>query len=300
MEGRWKAGLLALLLWLSGCAQAEGTSAVQRECWCGTVAALFSEGGGSDRAEVLALETEEQGIVCFTLEAGTLYSRSDPTTGAEETLTREELYVGARVELDCRAEQSSARRPVLALRLIGGDIPLPEDSAAAAETAAAYANWSDAPEITACARNAEQLATSRQRHLPVYCFSSPEELQQFQQRFGGVLTMDQGYGDIPSFREAAAGYDADFFRENSLLLAYVTAGSGSLRFAVKSVDTEDGILCLHAEQLNAPQVMTMDMAGWFLLAAVPRSLAERCAGFDAVLDPLPAAQAAPQAAPNAG
>ena len=42
--------------------------------------------------------------------------------------------------------------------------------------------------------------------------------------------------------------------------------------------------CIHVEQTNNPEVVTEDMAGWFVTVAVPDSMVENCTEFDADLN----------------
>ena len=77
--------------------------------------------------------------------------------------------------------------------------------------------------------------------------------------------------------------DRAFFEENTLMLVYVTAYSGSYRFGVNSVSLDGGSFCIYVEQTNDPEVGTQDMAGWFITVAVPDSTVAGCTGFDAVL-----------------
>ena len=79
-------------------------------------------------------------------------------------------------------------------------------------------------------------------------------------------------------------YDEMFFAENTLMLVYVSANSGTYRFGVNSVSCGGSSFCIHVEQLNDPEVGTADMAGWFITAAVPDSMAASCSEFDADLN----------------
>ena len=157
-------------------------------------------------------------------------------------------------------------------------------AADAFETTVSYANWTDGEEIYFGALNREKMALGSVQHLPVYKFDTLDELEQFKAAFDGVLTLDGGYNEVPSFLDATAAYDEAFFAENALVLAYVAAGSGSYRFAVDSVYCDETAFCVYVRQTNDPEVVTMDMAGWFVTVAVPDSMVETCAEFDADLN----------------
>jgi len=147
----------------------------------------------------------------------------------------------------------------------------------------AWANWTEDGRIYAGALNGKLMIQSAIRHLPLYRLDTLSELERFRADFGDILTMDRGYGDVPSFDDATSDFDDAFFAEHSLMLAYMTAGSGSFRFAVDDVFCDGTDFCMYVTQTNHPEVYTADMAGWFVMAAVPDEAIESCTGFDAQL-----------------
>lgn len=78
-------------------------------------------------------------------------------------------------------------------------------------------------------------------------------------------------------------YDDSFFAEHTVLLAYVTAGSGSFRYGIRDVFRDDAALCLNVIQTNHPEAGTDDMAGWFMIAEVLDSDIANITEFDAIL-----------------
>lgn len=153
------------------------------------------------------------------------------------------------------------------------------------EAAVAYANYTDDPRLFAQALNAGALSEgSRERHLPIFRFGRREELDGFRKDFQDILTMDQGYDEVPSFDAVTQRYDASFFEDHVLLLVYVSAGSGSRRFGVSGTQLDGGELCVFVTQTNDPETETQDMCGWFITIAVGRETAAGCDGYDAVLD----------------
>ena len=92
-------------------------------------------------------------------------------------------------------------------------------------TKVAYANWTEDSRIFECL-NAETMYISSVRHLPVYKLDTEEDLQRFKETFKDILTLDYGYNEVPSFNEVTAGYDEEFFAKHTVILAYVTSGSG--------------------------------------------------------------------------
>ncbi len=154
----------------------------------------------------------------------------------------------------------------------------------ALDIAVSYANWTDAGEVYAGSLNREKMAVSIVQHLPIYRFSTLEELEQFKRTFGESLAMDSGYDEVPSFQETTADYDEAFFEENTLMLVYVGANSGSYRYGVDSVFCDGASFCIHVRRLNDPEAVTQDMAGWWITVAVPDSMIETCTAFDADLN----------------
>lgn len=158
-----------------------------------------------------------------------------------------------------------------------------EELPAEKEVTVSYANWTDSAELFLHSLNREKMAISSVQHLPIYKFDTKEELEQFKDAFSEELCFDSGYDEVLSFNDATAGYDDAFFAENTLFLVYVTANSGSLRFAVSDVFCDGEAYCIHVAQTNSPECVTDDMAGWFLTVAEPDSAVERCTQFDADL-----------------
>lgn len=258
------------------------------ECWPGTITDIFTEGGGADLAEIIQLEIKDRDPMYFTIAEHTEYLRYDSDTEETEAITREDLYVGAWVEIDCESYHNSDYHPIFTIKVMEHA----ENNAQAGEAlcaeafdiAVSYANWAEESEVYSHALNTGKMAISSVQHLPIYKFNTLEELEQFKVSFGEVLTMDSDYDEVPSFHEAAAKYDRAFWDENSLLLVYVGASSGTYRFGVNSVYCDGISLCVHVEQTNHPEVVTDDMAGWFITIAVPDHMVENCVEFDADLN----------------
>lgn len=149
------------------------------------------------------------------------------------------------------------------------------------ETTVSYANWSD--DFTFLGLNSDKMHISSVQHLPIYKLDTKQDLEHFKLSLGDVLSVDQSYDEIPSFNDATAKYDDAFFENNTLLVVYVPANSGSLRFGVDSVYCDAESVCVRVKQLNNPEVVTDDMAGWFLTVAIQDSTIRNCKSFDAYL-----------------
>lgn len=151
------------------------------------------------------------------------------------------------------------------------------------DIAVANTDWTDGSEIYLKALNTDKMTESSVLHLPIYKFDTLEELEQFKISFGKELDMEYGYDEVPSFNETTANYDETFFEENTLMLVYVSANSGSYRYGVNSVFCNGNSFCIHVEQLNNPEAVTCDMTGWFITVAVTDRMIEDCVEFDADL-----------------
>lgn len=124
-----------------------------------------------------------------------------------------------------------------------------------------YANWSDSDLIYTRSLNRDTMAISSVRHLPVYRLDTREDVDSFYHTFAPLYEMD-------GFLEVTGAYREDFFNDNSLILIYVSSGSGSYRFGVSEIKGDRETFNVVIEQLNFPEVVTDDMAGWFIIVEV--------------------------------
>lgn len=115
---------LVCMLGLIGCGQTKqippevDLDAPIRECWPGRITDIFTSGSGSDLAEVIKLEIKDHAPMYFTIVADTAYWRYDSDTEETEQITREDLYIGAWVEIDCESFHNSDYHPIFAVKLI--------------------------------------------------------------------------------------------------------------------------------------------------------------------------------------
>ena len=161
----------------------------------------------------------------------------------------------------------------------------PKENTLGVKTRVVYANWTEDGRIFSECLNPSAMAISSARHLPVYKFETKTDLDRFKESFQDVLTLDQGHDEVPSFNEIALSYDDNFFENHTVILAYVTASSGSYRFGIQEVVLDGSELCLNVVQVNHPEVGTADMAGWFVIAEVLDSDIAGVTVFDAKLIP---------------
>jgi hypothetical protein len=95
--------------------------------------------------------------------------------------------------------------------------------------------------------------------------------------------MDGSYDEIVSFNEATEKYNEEFFSNNSLILVYISAGSGSYRYDIKDIHLDGKSFMVNIEKTNNPEVFTCDMAGWFITVAISDSAVSNVLEFDAEL-----------------
>lgn len=136
------------------------------------------------------------------------------------------------------------------------------------------------------ALNEDRMTISSVLHFPIYKFDTLEELTQFKDSLEhpeSLSSRSYKYDEMPSFNEVTAKYDETFFSENTLLLVYVVASTGTYRFAVDTITGDGTGLCVHIAETTHAEVVTADMAGWFITVAVPDSAAATYTEFDAVL-----------------
>ena len=129
--------------------------------------------------------------------------------------------------------------------------------------------------------NPEYMYMDSVQHWPLFKFETVQEMLDFKTKYADTLMFESGYNEVPSFNHYAAEYDDAFFGDNTLLLCYVTASSGSYRFGVADISVREDTLCIYIRQLNHPQVCTADVQGWFVLVEVRKADIENCKHFDA-------------------
>ena len=121
----------------------------------------------------------------------------------------------------------------------------------------------------------------RPLHLPVFKVDTKEELDHLKDAFHGVLLLDQGFAEMPSFEAATASYGEAFFGEYSLILTYIT-GDSNLRYGIYDVSFDGSTLCLNVAQINHPETAGDGIAGWFIWVEVLDSQIAECESYDAV------------------
>ena len=155
-------------------------------------------------------------------------------------------------------------------------------------TTVSYAGWSDDKSISDGALNKNEInSESKDRHLPIFKMDTFSEFEQFKSDYGDVFAFDQKYNDVGSFNDVISKAQFDrkiFFKDNTLLLVYVRANSGSYRFGISAVNYDEEAVWVYVNQTNEPENISDDMAGWFIIISIPDSEVRNLTSFDAILE----------------
>ncbi len=128
--------------------------------------------------------------------------------------------------------------------------------------------------------NIDKMAISSVRHIPVMLIGSSAELNEFIEKGSAQYQFDQSYGETGAFSEITNEYNDVFFEENVLLVLFTTETSGSISHTIKDVRTEGDALSVLVTATE-PDIGTADMADWFLVVSLEKSVIEGCSSFDA-------------------
>ena len=151
------------------------------------------------------------------------------------------------------------------------------------KTNIAYVNWTGDNSIYVRGLNSVYLAVSSVQYLPIYKAETKAELDSFVSDFKDLLEFDREYDGYPSFNDIIADCDEKFFEDKFIVMVYVTAGSGSFRFAIDDVLYENGSMTVSVKQINNPEAYTDDMAGWIAVAELNKADFEDCTLYYAFL-----------------
>ena len=132
-------------------------------------------------------------------------------------------------------------------------------------------------------QNADKLGGGTELHYPVFRCETKAELEEFKALYEQIVLPIYSENLEPLEPEDQVGeYEEGFFAGRFLLIAYVEAESGSLRYGLRDVTAEGGQLCMNVVQTN-PVARTCDEAAWLVIAELPKSMLEGVTGFDARL-----------------
>ena len=147
----------------------------------------------------------------------------------------------------------------------------------------AYVGWTDSESVTKNVINQDKFVLSDYPRIPLYHISTLKELNDFNGQFVESLNLNSNYDGGPSFYDISAEFGSKFFEEREVFVAYVTSGSGSNRFGLTDVFVNNNALTLEVKQTNSPEVETDDMAGWFVVVDIPKTITSNFTEFDAIM-----------------
>ncbi len=157
--------------------------------------------------------------------------------------------------------------------------PPPSISLLSCETS--WVGWTGGERLQAFADNASEIGTDRS-HMPARVVTSAEALLAVREAFADVFQFAVKWDEFSSFDAKMGRYDDAFFEEYVLILIYVEANSGSYRFGVEGVYLDGDVVRATVKQLNAPEAVTDDMAGWMLAVPLAREGLPEKVGADAI------------------
>ena len=144
-----------------------------------------------------------------------------------------------------------------------------------------WVGYSGSAEFYFNALNRDKFDVDSIQHLAIFKFDSSTDLEQFKNDFADDFSFEQTRDDIQSFEMATKNIDDEYFKSDSLFIVYVPSISGSYRYKVENVTTKDENFTVYVKQANNPQIVSDDMAGWFLMLRIPKTQIEKCTVFDA-------------------
>lgn len=148
----------------------------------------------------------------------------------------------------------------------------------------AYAGWTEIGAIYANALNSEKFSQDGAHNLPIYRFDTVADIEAFRSTFENDLAFEYGFGEFGTFNDTIAMYEDEAFLENySLMLVYVKADSGSYRYGVESIYCNGESFRINVEELTHSELVTLDLAGWYVIVVVPDMMVDHCSDFDAAL-----------------
>ena len=108
-------------------------------------------------------------------------------------------------------------------------------------------------------------------------YESPVMVADSKDRFDSLTEFfaDKGFGHVNDYFDKQGIFDGAFFSENSLLIAYIVEGSGSITHYLYSCDAIGEEFVLSVVK-NTPHCCTADMAGWFAIVGVPKAAINDC------------------------
>ncbi len=214
------------------------------------------------------------------------YKSSDKITVSKNVISQipvPELKVGGRVNIVYNGEilesYPAQINKVFAIYFVGeGSVDVPYKIS--------YANYTSDSTIYTAALNTSKMYQSSQKHLPIYKFESRDDIEQFKKLVGGSLAIDAAYNNVQSFSDATAEYGAEFFKDNALILTYISSNSCSWRYGVKELYNDGKNFQLIIVRSDSNETGDSAMCGWYVTTEVKKSDIKNCTSFDAVCNDI--------------
>ena len=118
--------------------------------------------------------------------------------------------------------------------------------------------------------------------LPVVKVTSKTELMNFANKMDGVMSFKESYSDTPSFSHVSKEYNEEYFKNTTLFLVYISAGSTSHRHTVEYVSKSLGVLSIGISEI-VPESGDTAMEGWLIAIDAPKEQIEDIESIDARL-----------------
>ncbi|MBQ8869136.1 MAG: hypothetical protein IJ027_05400 [Oscillospiraceae bacterium] len=157
-----------------------------------------------------------------------------------------------------------------------------------------YANYTTKSWIYESALNISKMYQDSQKHLPIYKFESRDELEQFKASAGGSLSISESYDNIQSLNDATAEYGAEFFKDNALILTYLSSTSSTWRYGVKEIYNDGKNFKLTIMRSDSSETGDSAMCGWYVTTEVKKVEIKNCTSFDAVCNDIDSGISVPQ------
>lgn len=147
----------------------------------------------------------------------------------------------------------------------------------------AYANWSENSLIYTEALNKDMLSAGNRNGLPMYRIDNEADEEAFKKTFENVFGFDSKYDEVGTVNTLLNKYDNKFYENGSLVLVYVTAGSGSYRYSIDKIMIKDNNFFVCVKNTVNPELITADMAGWLIAVQVNDSFLDNSDEFNAIM-----------------
>lgn len=160
----------------------------------------------------------------------------------------------------------------------GADVPKFTVSSSLAQV-----NIDDSTRLFMGALNRGKMYISSVQHLPIFKFESTEALNAFTELYGEEIdfSYQSSLSDAPSFTDATAKYNAEFFESNTLFAVYVFAPQCDNVYKLASTYCDKENLAFHI--VTEKRGVLETILEYMMLIEVNREAVEGCTVFDATL-----------------